>query len=136
MAHEHAAAAVAVKVERVQSVALGVVRLQEIQVGVPLVSNHLSAAERGGAGQKVRKKPRRTDTPSQPRSALRARGRASDQAAAEAVKAAHLAAREATHGDDHLRPSFERLVPSECAPVGNGSFLSFLPKSWVITAKK
>lgn len=41
VAHEHAAAAVPVKIQRVQSVALRVVRLEKIQVGVPLVPNHL-----------------------------------------------------------------------------------------------
>ena len=41
VAHEHAAAAVAVQVQRVQRVALGVVRLKQVQVRVPLVSNHL-----------------------------------------------------------------------------------------------
>ena len=42
VAHEHTAAAVAVKVQRVQRVALRVVRLEKIQVRVPLVTNHLA----------------------------------------------------------------------------------------------
>ena len=39
--HEHTAAAVTMKVQRIQRVTLRVVRLEKIQVRVPLVSNHL-----------------------------------------------------------------------------------------------
>ena len=41
VAHEHATAAVPVQIQRVQRVSLGVVRLKEVQVGVPLVPDHL-----------------------------------------------------------------------------------------------
>ena len=41
VAHEHAAAAVAGEVQRVEGVALGVIRLEEVQVGIPLVSDDL-----------------------------------------------------------------------------------------------
>jgi hypothetical protein len=44
--HEHAPAAVPLQVERVQGVSLGVIRLEQVQVRVPLVSDHLRA-ERG-----------------------------------------------------------------------------------------
>jgi len=47
VAHQHASAAVPVQVERVQGVALAVVRLEKVQVRVPLVSDHLDDAGRG-----------------------------------------------------------------------------------------
>ena len=46
--HEHTAAAVTMKVQRIQRVTLRVVRLEKIQVRVPLVSNHLDDARRRG----------------------------------------------------------------------------------------
>ncbi len=39
--HEHASTAVSLQLQRVQRVLLGVIRLQQIEVRVPLVSNHL-----------------------------------------------------------------------------------------------
>ena len=45
--HEHAPAAVPLQIERVQGVSLGVIRLEQVQVRVPLVSDHLSAEREG-----------------------------------------------------------------------------------------
>ena len=45
--HEHAPAAVPLQIERVQGVSLGVIRLEQVQVRVPLVSDHLSAEKEG-----------------------------------------------------------------------------------------
>ena len=39
--HEHASTTVSLQLQRVQRVLLGVIRLQQIEVRVPLVSNHL-----------------------------------------------------------------------------------------------
>ena len=41
VAHEHAAAAVAGEIQGVEGVALGVIRLEEVQVSIPLVSDDL-----------------------------------------------------------------------------------------------
>ena len=61
MAHEHAAAAVAGEIQGVEGVALGVIRLEEVQVSIPLVSDDLrepggrfgSVGARGGESQKL-----------------------------------------------------------------------------------
>ena len=50
VAHEHAAAAVAGEGQRVEGVALGVIRLEEVQVGIPLVSDDLREP---GGGDRV-----------------------------------------------------------------------------------
>jgi len=52
--HEHAAAAVALQVEGVEGVALGVVRLEEVEVRVPLVSDDLRRNAAGDSGRQSR----------------------------------------------------------------------------------
>ena len=50
VAHEHAAAAVAGEIQGVEGVALGVIRLEEVQVSIPLVSDDLREPG-GGSGR-------------------------------------------------------------------------------------
>jgi hypothetical protein len=52
--HEHAAAAVALQVEGVEGVALGVVRLEKVEVRVPLVSDDLRRNAAGDSGRQSR----------------------------------------------------------------------------------
>ena len=53
VAHEHAAAAVAGEIQGVEGVALGVIRLEEVQVSIPLVSDDLREPG-GGSGRSGR----------------------------------------------------------------------------------
>ena len=62
--HEHASTAVSLQLQRVQRVLLGVIRLQQIEVRVPLVSNHLfMRGERERERERSRQTTREKTTP-------------------------------------------------------------------------